>query len=87
MEFIGAKSLDELPASDVLSSRQIDDWLKTSANPHRPNDTDVGLADEQLPLEGAAVAAPVAEAEAPVETPSAETSPVETPPAEPPAQN
>ncbi|MBL9203128.1 MAG: SMC-Scp complex subunit ScpB [Opitutaceae bacterium] len=54
LEFVGIKSLDELPASDVLSSRQIDEWLKTSASPHRPTDTDMGLADEQLPLEGAA---------------------------------
>ena len=54
LEFIGIKSLDELPASDVLSSRQIDDWLKTSSNSHTPTDTDMGLADEQLPLEGAA---------------------------------
>jgi segregation and condensation protein B len=51
LEFVGIKSLDELPASDVLSSRQIDEWLKTSANPHSPTDTDMGLADEQLPLE------------------------------------
>jgi segregation and condensation protein B len=51
LEFVGIKSLDELPASDVLSSRQIDEWLKTSANPHTPTDTDMGLADEQLPLE------------------------------------
>lgn len=52
LEFIGIKSLDELPASDVLSSRQIDDWLKTSSTSHTPSDTDMGLADEQLPLEG-----------------------------------
>jgi segregation and condensation protein B len=51
LEFIGIKSLDELPASDVLSSRQIDDWLKTSSSAHTPTDTDMGLADEQLPLE------------------------------------
>ena len=57
LEFIGIKSLDELPASDVLSSRQIDDWLKTSATWHTPTDTDMGLADEQLPLEGAAAPA------------------------------
>jgi segregation and condensation protein B len=56
LEFVGIKSLDELPASDVLSSRQIDEWLKTSESAHRPNDTDMGLADEQLPLEGAAPA-------------------------------
>ena len=54
LEFIGIKSLDELPASDVLSSRQIDEWLKTSSSAHTPTDTDMGLADEQLPLEAAA---------------------------------
>jgi segregation and condensation protein B len=51
LEFVGIKSLDELPASDVLSSRQIDEWLKTSSTSHTPTDTDMGLADEQLPLE------------------------------------
>ena len=51
LEFVGIKSLDELPASDVLSSRQIDEWLKNSSNTHTPTDTDMGLADEQLPLE------------------------------------
>lgn len=60
LEFVGIKSLDELPASDVLSSRQIDEWLKTSQNSHTPTDTDMGLADEQLPLE--AQAAPPADA-------------------------
>lgn len=54
LEFVGIKSLDELPASDVLSSRQIDEWLKNSESAHRPNDTDMGLPDEQLPLEQAA---------------------------------
>jgi segregation and condensation protein B len=54
LEFVGIKSCDELPASDVLSSRQIDDWLANSSTAHKPNDTDMGLADEELPLEGAA---------------------------------
>lgn len=57
LEFTGIKSLDELPASDVLSSRQIDEWLKTTSTSRPPTDTDMGLADEQLPLE-AAVPAP-----------------------------
>jgi segregation and condensation protein B len=57
LEFTGIKSLDELPASDVLSSRQIDEWLKTTATSRPPTDTDMGLADEQLPLD-AAVPAP-----------------------------
>ncbi|MEI8090480.1 MAG: SMC-Scp complex subunit ScpB [Opitutaceae bacterium] len=52
LEFIGIKSLDEMPASDVLSSRQIDEWLKTSSTAHRPNDHDMGLdEEEQLPLD------------------------------------
>jgi len=54
LEFIGVKSLDELPASDVLSSRQIDEWLSNAMNPAKLSDTDMGLSDEQLPLEGAA---------------------------------
>ena len=79
LEFIGAKSLDEMPASDVLSSRQIDEWLKNSSSAHKPNDTDMGLSDEQLPLEPAPVAAdpapapevaPAAEAPAAPETPT-----------------
>lgn len=65
LEFVGIKSLDELPASDVLSSRQIDEWLKNSENAHRPNDADMGLADEQLPLEAPVPPPAAGEAEAP----------------------
>ena len=83
LEFVGAKSLDELPASDVLSSRQIDDWLQTSANPHRPNDTDMGLSDEQLPLQPSAIATKAVEPVAPEVAASA----VQATPEEPPTQN
>lgn len=71
LEFVGIKSIDELPASDVLSSRQIDEWLKNSENAHRPNDADMGLPDEQLPLEAAAES-----------TPSETATPESAPPAE-----
>ncbi|MEO7599151.1 MAG: SMC-Scp complex subunit ScpB, partial [Opitutus sp.] len=64
LEFVGVKSLDELPASDVLSSRQIDEWLKTAMNQASLTDTDVGLANEQLPLEAAAVTEPAVAVEA-----------------------
>jgi segregation and condensation protein B len=58
LEFLGLKSLDELPASDVLSTRQIDAWLSQAENPLRPGDAAMGL-DEELPLEpGPAAAAP-----------------------------
>lgn len=82
LEFVGIKSLDELPASDVLSSRQIDEWLKNSSNSHTPTDTDMGLADEQLPLEAVAgggsapgeVAATPAEAATPGEAAAPEAA-------------
>jgi segregation and condensation protein B len=64
LEFVGVKSLDELPASDVLSSRQIDDWLNNAMNPAKLGDTDMGLSDEQLPLESAAAPAGEAPAQA-----------------------
>lgn len=67
LEFTGIKSLDELPASDVLSSRQIDEWLKTTSSTPAPTDTDMGLADEQLPLE--------AGASAPASAPAVEAAP------------
>jgi segregation and condensation protein B len=70
LEFVGVKSLNELPASDVLSSRQIDEWLKTAMNPTQLSDTDVGLPDEQLPLEAAATTESAAPETASSETPS-----------------
>jgi len=50
LEFLGLKSLDELPASDILTPRQIDDWLRKAENPHKPGDAAMGL-DEELPFE------------------------------------
>ena len=57
LEFVGIKSLDELPASDVLSPRQIDAWLQTSANPRAAGDSDMGLdetEEQQMDLQQAA---------------------------------
>lgn len=61
LEFVGIKSLDELPASDVLSPRQIDAWLQTSVNPRPASDADMGLdetEEEQMSLQQTADAAP-----------------------------
>ena len=60
LEYIGARSLDELPASDVLSRRQIDDWLQSAMNAAHPSDRDMGLSEEgeeQLSIDDAARAA------------------------------
>lgn len=50
LEFIGIKSLDEIPASDVLSNRQIDEWLRNASNPRQLSGRDVGLDSDKLPL-------------------------------------
>lgn len=47
LEFVGVKSLVELPASDILSPRQIDAWLQNSTKITPPSDAEMGL-----PLEG-----------------------------------
>jgi segregation and condensation protein B len=76
LEFVGIKNANDLPASDVLSSRQIDEWLKNSSSAHHPTDTDMGLSDEQLPLENAAATATATPAD---EAPAAEAPAPETP--------
>jgi segregation and condensation protein B len=65
LEFVGIKSLEELPASDVLSNRQIDDWLHAAANPAHLDDRAMGLETEELPLEGEKVVLGPAETIAP----------------------
>ncbi len=55
--FVGIKSIDELPSSDVLSPRQIDAWLTTSNAPRGAGDAEMGLDEteqSQLSLEKAA---------------------------------
>jgi len=49
LEFVGIRSLDELPASDVLSNRQIDDWLQAAASSAAkpPADAEMGLPLEE----------------------------------------
>ncbi len=57
LEFVGIKSLDELPASDVLSPRQIDAWLQSSNQPRPAGDADMGLdeaGENQMSLDQAA---------------------------------
>jgi segregation and condensation protein B len=47
LEFVGVKSLDELPASDVLSPRQIDAWLQSASQPRAASDADMGLDETE----------------------------------------
>lgn len=47
LEFVGIRSLDELPASDVLSTRQVNEWLLKSNEQETLSDKDMGLAEEE----------------------------------------
>ncbi len=51
LEFVGLKSLDDLPASDVLSPRQIDAWLQSANQPRAATDADMGLDENETPAE------------------------------------
>lgn len=52
LEFTGIKELDELPASDVLTNHQIDEWMRHADEPvEEISDEDVGLAKEPNPDE------------------------------------
>lgn len=46
LEFIGIKDLNDLPASDVLSNQQINDWVQRDSGHAVTSDKDVGLAEE-----------------------------------------
>jgi segregation and condensation protein B len=46
LEFCGLRSIEELPASDVLSPNQISEWIRTATMPDEDiSDKDVGLAE------------------------------------------
>ncbi|MFO7726667.1 MAG: SMC-Scp complex subunit ScpB [Oceanipulchritudo sp.] len=50
LEFCGLKSLEELPASDVLAPNQITEWIRSATMPEEDlSDRDVGLAEEPGP--------------------------------------
>lgn len=85
LEFVGVKSLIELPASDVLSPRQIDEWLNRSVNVTPPADAEMGLPLEtgegdSPSLAAVEIAAPTAEENA-ARTPDAAAAEELSPPA------
>ena len=89
--------MDELPATDVLSRQQINDWLQNAMQATHPSDRDMGLSEEgeeQLSLDDAAragkppaaVSAPAVEEPPPIPPPTpapAETTPQPAAPAGP----
>lgn len=75
LDFSGVKTLSELPASDVLTPAQINEWIARATNPDAkpPGDVAMGLPDEkpiaaaQLELAPEPETAAAAEAPAPLE--------------------
>lgn len=51
LEFVGIRSTEELPASDVLSPNQISDWIRRATHPEELTDKDMGLSEESPELE------------------------------------
>lgn len=49
LEFCGLVSLEQLPASDVLSNRQLNEWLEARDQQLPIGDKEVGLVDEEDP--------------------------------------
>jgi segregation and condensation protein B len=50
LEYCGIRSLEELPASDVLSPNQITEWIRAATLPEEElSDKDMGLAEEADP--------------------------------------
>ena len=45
LEFVGVRTVEELPSSDVLSPRQIDEWLHEVSNKRHVTETEMGLPE------------------------------------------
>jgi segregation and condensation protein B len=43
LEYAGIRSLDELPASDVVTARELDQWIRKAEQGNTTTDEDVGL--------------------------------------------
>ncbi len=45
LEFVGVRSIEELPSSDVFSPRQLDEWLHEASNQQEVTEREMGLPD------------------------------------------
>ena len=46
LEFSGIKALEELPASDIVSTNKLDSWLRELNSQEEVSDEDVGLSSD-----------------------------------------
>ncbi|MEZ5278539.1 MAG: SMC-Scp complex subunit ScpB [Opitutaceae bacterium] len=58
LELVGVRALEELPASDVLTSREIDDWLRKDKELRPLTGSELGLSEEDGGAEEHEEAAP-----------------------------
>ena len=45
LEFVGVRTIEELPSSDILSQRQIDEWLHEVSNHGKVTEKEMGLPE------------------------------------------
>tara|TARA_Y100000814_G_C12150069_1_gene340592 strand:+ start:85 stop:501 length:417 start_codon:yes stop_codon:yes gene_type:complete len=45
LEFVGVRTIEELPSSDILSPRQIDEWLHEVSNHGKVTEKEMGLPE------------------------------------------
>jgi len=64
LDFVGAKSIEELPQSDALSPRQVDEWLREASSGKKVGEKEMGLPEEETPETGAGSAPSETSAEA-----------------------
>lgn len=73
LEFVGVKTVEELPSSDVLSPRQIDEWLHEVSNQHEVTEKEMGLPEGEREAESNEDAAAADSAQEPDADPAIES--------------
>lgn len=72
LEFVGIRSIEELPASDVLSPGQLDEWLHEVSNQQEMTEKEMGLPEGEKKEESEV------SAEDPAEESESESAPLES---------
>ncbi len=49
LDYCGIRSIEELPASDVVSARELDRWIREAEQGDAPGDHEVGLPENESP--------------------------------------
>lgn len=87
LDFVGLKTVSELPESDVLSPAQISAWIERARNPERAGAADVGLPDDSVPARQSEISFADPSSATPEQPTAPSTAPTETPTGTPAPRN